>query len=85
MIDAPYRKKKPMLARNPMIPRTRPTMASGPPPSAPPLVAMRWREMKPMIAATGPRMTPKQMKLQIRERIPTIRAAIASPSVRGEA
>jgi hypothetical protein len=38
-----------------------------------------------MIAATGPRMTPKQMKLQIRERIPTIRAAIASPSVRGEA
>jgi hypothetical protein len=38
-----------------------------------------------MIAAVGPRMTPRHIHEHTSETIPMIRDAIASPSVRGEA
>jgi hypothetical protein len=78
-------KNHPTLAMKPMIPSTRPTTASVPPPNAPPLVEIRWREMNPMMAAAGPSKMPKQMKLQATDTMPTISAAIASPSFRGAA
>ena len=79
------RKNQPTLAMNPMMPSTKPTVASVPPPTVPPLEAMRWREMNPMMAAVGPRMTPRQMNEQTRERIPMTSDAMANPSVRGAA
>jgi len=48
------RKNQPTLAMNPMMPSTRPTVASVPPPTVPPLEEMRCREMNPMMAAAGP-------------------------------
>src|SRR5260370_2192462 len=79
------RKNQPTLATNPTIPNTRPITASVPPPNAPPLVAIRCREMNPMIAAAGPRRTPKHPSVHTTERMPTIRDAIARPSLRGAA
>ena len=76
------RKNQPTLATNPTMPRIRPTRASAPPPSAPPLDAIRWREMKPMMAAAGPSTTPRQATVQTSARMPTTSDAIASPSVR---
>jgi hypothetical protein len=46
---------------------------------------MRWREMNPMMAAVGPRMTPRHATAQTSERIPMTRDAMARPSVRGAA
>ena len=74
-------KNAPTLAKNPMTPSTRPTIASAPPPSAPPLVAIRCRAMNPMIAAVGPRMTPRHRNEQTMEMIPMTSDAMASPSV----
>src|SRR5260370_11143223 len=79
------RKNQPTLATNPIIPNTRLITESVPPPNAPPLVAIRCREMNPMIAAAGPRRTPKHPSVHTTERMPTIRDAIASPSLRGAA
>jgi hypothetical protein len=76
------KKNQPTLAMNPTMPSTRPTIASAPPPTAPPLVAIRWREMNPMIAAVGPRMMPRQPTEQTIEAMPMTSEAIASPSVR---
>src|SRR4029077_6373669 len=73
-------KNQPTLAMKPMIPSTRPITARVPPPSAPPLVEIRWREMNPMIAAAGPSTRPKQMKLQTSQRMPGASAATATPS-----
>src|SRR5258708_21636192 len=78
-------KNQPTLAMKPMIPSTRPITASVPPPNAPPLVAIRCREMNPMIAAAGPRKMPKHPSVHTSERMPRIRDAIASPSLRGAA
>ena len=78
-------KNQPTLAMNPMTPSTRPTVARVPPPTVPPLEAMRCREMNPMMAAVGPRMTPRHATEQTRERIPMMSDAMASPSVRGAA
>ena len=68
-----------------MIPSTNPITASAPPPTAPWLEAILWRAMNPMIAAVGPRITPRHATVQTIERIPTTSDAMASPSVRGAA
>jgi hypothetical protein len=73
------------VSTNPTIPRIRPAIARHPPLTVPPLAAIRWREMKPMIAAAGPRMSPRQAQKQTTARIPVMSAPIASPSVRGAA
>src|SRR6266849_2032126 len=73
------------LIANATTPRIKPASARPPPPNVPPLDATRWRDMKPMIAATGPRTTPRQMKKQAIPTMPQISDAIANPSVRGPA
>jgi hypothetical protein len=82
---AKNRKNQPTLAMNPMMPSTRPTVASVPPPTVPPLEEMRCREMNPMMAAAGPSKTPRHATVQTRDRIPRMSDAMASPSVRGAA
>ena len=85
MLKAPEtttKKNHATLARNPTMPRTSPIVASAPPASTPPLVLIRWREMKPMIAAVGPRMIPRQPIEQTIETMPITSDAIARPSVR---
>jgi hypothetical protein len=85
LLNAPEtitKKNQPTLATKPTMPSTRPTIASVPPPTAPPLIAIRWREMKPMMAAVGPRMIPRHPIEQTIEMIPMTRDAIARPSVR---
>jgi hypothetical protein len=67
-------------AMNPITPRTRPPIASPPPPTVPLLAVILPRETKPMIAAAGPSTTPSTQ--QTSERIPVTSYAIASPSVR---
>src|SRR5689334_15313146 len=83
--DPMKRKKQPTLATTAVTHSTSPMIARVPPPSATPLVATRWREMTPMMAAVGPSTMPRQRKEQKSERMPTISAAIARPSVRGAA
>src|SRR5260370_464301 len=66
---------------NPMIPSTRPTMASAPPPTMPPLVTMRCLEITPMIAAVGPTTIPRHPQLQTSKTIPPPSAALPRPSM----
>jgi hypothetical protein len=76
---------QPALARKPRIPRIIPTRASVPPRTAPPLMAVLWREMNPITPAIGPRSIPRHKKEHTSETIPMISDAIARPSVRGDA